>query len=68
MACLAERTCIGPNFSKLGVRNDTSVSLNTRPSVSTKPLEQANLTFTAPEVDEKPIPVICIKARNAGAL
>lgn len=53
------RTCIGPNFSKLGVRNDTSVSLTTRPSVSTKPLGQANLMFTTPEIDENPIPVIC---------
>lgn len=58
------RTCIGPNFSKLGVRNDTSVSLTTRPSVSTKPLGQANLMLTTPETDENPIPVICA-AREA---
>lgn len=56
---------MGPNFSKLGVRKDTSVSFTTRPSVSTKPLGQANLTFTAPEVEEKPIPVICEKEPRA---
>lgn len=57
---------MGPNFSKLGVWKDTSVSFTTRPSVSTKPLGQANLTFTDPEVEENPIPVICEKKTRAG--
>lgn len=52
------RTCIGPNFSKLGVRNETSVSLTTCPSASTKPLVQANRIVTVPVTDAKPIPII----------